>query len=68
MSLIDEQSQAGVGSQAHCSGKSLSTSYPVSRAWRVVLGGLPSVRLYCQVPELMSQRERLPLELAVLGL
>lgn len=55
---MDEQSQVGVGSQVHCSGKSLSTSYPVSQAWRVVLGGLPIAHLYCQVPGLMSQRER----------
>ena len=40
---------------------SLSTSYPVSQAWRVALGGLPRVH-GSQVPGLMSQRERLPRE------
>lgn len=44
------------------------SAHLVSRAWRVALGGLPSAHLYSQVSGLMSQRERLPRELAVLGL
>lgn len=54
---MDEQSQAGVGSQAHCSGKSLSTSYPVSRAWRVVWEVCP-VHIYTVRSQGLCPRER----------